>query len=74
MQVSHSLLPITKRLHYFYAKKAYKYIMICVIGSILIISTLYLKMFSFLQLKPINCYIYINKNNSSRSVLLRLKV
>ena len=70
MQVSHSLLPITKRLHYFYAKKAKK--MICNIISIIkIISTLYLKMFSFLQLKPINYYkIY---NNYSRSVLLRKK-
>ena len=57
MQVSHSLLPITKRLHYFYAKKANLIKMICVIVSIIIISTLYLKMSSLVQLKPINYYI-----------------
>ena len=73
MQVSHSLLPITKRLHYFYAKKAYKYIMICVIGSILIISTLCLKILILIQLKPINYY-KLYYNNYYRSVFLRLKV
>jgi hypothetical protein len=61
MQVSHLLLPITKRLHYFYANKAILiivfiniYFLIWEIASISIISTLYLKMFSFLQLKPIH--------------------
>ena len=73
MQVSHLRLPITKRLHYFYDKQAKFNFSIYQIYSILIISTLCLKILSLIQLKPINHY-KLTYNNYTRSVLLRLKV
>ena len=48
---------------------------ICEIFSILIISTLCLKMLKLVQLKPINHYYHRNGyNNFTRCVLQRLKV
>ena len=48
--------------------------MICKIFSILIISTLFLKMLKLVQLKPINHYFILSYNNFTRCVLQRLKV